>query len=99
MNFPRTEEELISRWLDLTGDTFGQYAWAGPATWASLGRYTYDVETHQTKPGRGGFIGDQDWPWVKPEPFSVKILMNPFAGEGQIYLAHAGTKYLEYVNL
>lgn len=96
MTHPQTEEELIGyTWLNLAGESWGEYAWAGPATWCSIGQLQVgkDLIEGQDK----GQLGDCIW--IKPEPFSVKILMNPWAEEGRIYLAHAGTQYLKYVNL
>jgi hypothetical protein len=93
---PKTEEELIGyTWLNLAGEAWGSYAWAGPGTWALLA---------QTQMGRDLLEGRDkgelgDYIWIKPPPFTVRILMNPFAEEGRIYLARAGTKYLSYVEL
>jgi hypothetical protein len=86
-----TEESLISEWLDLAGETFKEYGWMAPGTWGGirqLDRHGYDNE---------GYLGE--WAWVRPWPFAIKILMNPFAKEGYLYPAHAGVKGFEYVEL
>lgn len=92
----QTEDQLISHWLDLTGEAFSEYAWAGPGTWAFIARLQYgkDLVEEQDK----GVIGGDNF-WIKPEPFAVRILMNPFSREGFIYPAHHGTPIFEFANL
>lgn len=94
MIYAPTEEVLISHWLDLTGETFGEYAWVAPGTWAAIAKL---VPPQYIEGEDRGFLAD--YLWVKPVPFAVKILMNPFAEEGRLYLAHAGTKYFKYPQL
>lgn len=93
MNPYRSEEDLISYWLDLAGESWGEYAWAAPGTWATLAQPIIDDPTSTTRGDLGEFN------WISPRSFTVKILMNPFAEEGRLYLAHSGTKYLAFVNL
>ena len=95
MTHQQTEQDLISHWLDLTGETFGLYAWAGPGTWACLARDMIDLDVIEEQDK--GSIGD--YIWIKPEPFDVRILMNPFSKEGFIYPAHHGTPIFKFVSL
>ena len=96
MTHQQSEQDLISHWLDLTGESFGLYAWAGPGTWAVIAQGLIDKEDLIYERGKGS-IGD--YIWIKPEPFDVRILMNPFSKEGFIYPAHHGTPIFKFVSL
>jgi hypothetical protein len=101
MSYPKTEEELIGyTWLNLAGENWKEYAWAAPGTWAAIAILSERPERSYDdikEKGEAGELGV--YAWTKPQPFAVKILMNPFAEEGRIYLAHAGTEYFQYVRL
>jgi hypothetical protein len=97
MSYQRTEQELISLWLDLAKETFKEYAWAAPGTWVAIQNgsrfHEMDLVEGKDKGSLGEFI------WIKPYPFAHKILMNVFAEEGFVYPAHAGTEYFQYPRL
>ena len=95
MNNIQTEEYLISHWLDLTGETFSEYAWCGPGTWALIAQLQLgkDLIEEQDQGSIGDFI------WIKPEPFALRLLMNVYSKEGFIYPAHHGTPIFKFVSI